>query len=81
MVPKCQRRQKENTRTRTHTHTKAHQEQKKDPTSFQGDKIGFIQRIKYTMTTDFTTAPLEGEKQWRNAFKIVRGNDLQHRII
>lgn len=32
------------------------------------------------MALDFTTTSLEGEKQWRNAFKIVRGNYLQHRI-
>lgn len=33
------------------------------------------------MAFDFTTVSLEDEKQWTNAYKIVRGNDLQHRII
>lgn len=33
------------------------------------------------MALDFTTVSLEDEKQWTDAFKIVRENDLQHRII
>lgn len=57
------------------------QGQKENPKSFQREQTGHTPRFKNQNCISFPTATLKGRRQYSNAFKMLKENFLQTRIL